>query len=263
MSGDPKTALARLGAPVRVGRRWRLRPSGRVTLAILTRDALGVIRTPARSLLALAAAAAAAAVWGLALGVGDPAAAGSGPDLGRVGALGAGATLLAYVALQPWCRGLATAAEGAGSPALLPVAPQGALLRHLLLPALLAVLAVGAGAGVLLGSGVPVDGPPAFVLGSGAVPLAAALALRMLSALKGTIPLRLLAPVPTPVGDASGINVLLWTLDGTIAAILLGALLAVVWAVGITGGGVPVAALVTTVLTLGAVLVWARVRLAS
>ncbi|QIM18283.1 hypothetical protein G7066_05770 [Leucobacter coleopterorum] len=45
-TGDPKAALDRLGAPVRVGRRWPLRVSRGLTLAILRRDLLGLLRTP-------------------------------------------------------------------------------------------------------------------------------------------------------------------------------------------------------------------------
>ncbi|UOQ61150.1 hypothetical protein MUN76_04040 [Leucobacter rhizosphaerae] len=262
MSGDPKAALARLGAPVRVGRRLRVRPTAHLTLTLLSRDLLGVIRTPARSLLALIGVTAAAAIWGIAVGGGAGAAAGTDPDLLVVGTLGAVAVLLAYAALQPWCRGLATAADGAGSPGLLPATPQGLLLRHLQLPLLLGLLAAALGGGALVVSGWGAAPTAVAPVSAGAL-VGTALALRVLSSLKGTIPMRLLAPVPTPVGDASGINVLLWTLDGSIAAALLGALLAVVWALGIAAGGVPVAALITSAAVLAGVLLWARVRLAS
>ena len=268
VSGDPKAALARLGAPVWLGRRWRLRPSRRLTLAIIARDLLGLRRTPARSLVAFAGVAAAAAIWSLGLGAGDTGPA--DPDFMRAAALGAPAMLLAYVALQPWCRGLATAADGAGSVSLLPAAPEALISRHLIVPLIVGVLAsvFGAVAALWLTSasgvraGAPMFGAGSIIAASGVL-VAVALSLRVLASLKGTIPMRILAPVPTPVGDASGINVLLWTLDGPIAALLLGAVLSPIWIAGIAAGGVPTVALVVSAVSIAVVLIWARVRLVS
>lgn len=268
VSGDPKAALARLGAPVWLGRRWRLRPSPHLTLAIIARDLLGLRRTPARSLLAFAGVAAASAMWCLGLGAGD--ASSADPDFMRAAALGAPAMLLAYVALQSWCRGLATAADGAGSVSLLPAAPEALISRHLIVSLIFGVLASVFGAvaalwwfsAVGVRAGAPMFGAGPIIAASGVL-VAVALSLRVLASLKGTIPMRILAPVPTPVGDASGINVLLWTLDGPIAALLLGAVLSPVWIAGIAAGGVPILALVVSAVSIAAVLIWARVRLVS
>lgn len=203
LSGDPAIAAARLGAPVRVGRGWRLRVPGRPAAAILRRDLLGLLRAPLRSALALLAAAGAGAILP---GVG----AASGAVLGAL----AGAVL--YAALGALSRGLRAAGEGVGGPALLPVSPGRLLALHALLPAVLACGTVLAGA--LLGGG------GASPLLCGAVLATLVVQLRVLAVLKGTLPQRLLAPIPTAAGDLSALNVLAWTLDGPILAALVGAL---------------------------------------
>lgn len=260
-TGDPKAALDRLGAPVRVGRRWRFRPSRALALAILGRDLLGMLRTPARSLLGLIGLGLGLGVWWCALGV-DVLGAGVGSVAPvQSGVFGAAAMLLVTFALRPWCRGLATAAEGAGSSPLLPVSSQGLLARHLLAPLGLATAVVGAGivALIVLGSasGTELWG----VACSSLVLVCCGLALRLLAALKGSIPLRLLAPIPTPMGDASGINVALWMIDGPVLSLLSGALLGVLWAVGLVSGGVLVWAWIVSAAVLGSMLLWARGRL--
>lgn len=53
---------------------------------------------------------------------------------------------------------------------------------------------------------------------------AVAVALRLLGALKGPLPQRLLAPIPSPVGDLAGMNILLWALDAPIWSAVIGGL---------------------------------------
>ncbi|QIM16338.1 hypothetical protein G7067_07730 [Leucobacter insecticola] len=80
---------------------------------------------------------------------------GAEDDLARAGMLGATALLVATVSLQSWTRGLAVAAEGVGSPVLLPSSPGGLLARHLIVPFGLAAVSVLAWlgiSGVLLGA---------------------------------------------------------------------------------------------------------------
>ncbi|WP_024357539.1 hypothetical protein [Leucobacter chironomi] len=282
VGGDPSAGLARLGSPVRWGRRLRFAPRAGLTASIVARDLLGIVRAPGRSLLGLGGVLAAGSMWGAALGSGgavDGLAAGSPGGasllpLGSAALWGAAAVLLAYLSSSAWCRGLAAAAQGSGSPSLLPASPLALVARHLLAPVGFAVLAMVAGvvggeaAGSLLGVDISA-GAAVGSDGSGLVRavLSAALvgctavAMRAAAALKGAIPMRLLAPVPTPVGDASGINVLLWMLDGPIASGFVGAGLALLWASAQAGWIAPFAAVLASGAVLGVVLLWARVRL--
>ncbi|MBL3700896.1 hypothetical protein [Leucobacter luti] len=250
VTGDPNAALARLGTPVRSGRRLRLRPAETVFGTLVRRDLLGLARAPGRSLAALVGVAAAGACWAAALA----------PGQGFVGAalLGAAATALASLSLQPWCRGIVTAASGAGSPPLLPLGPGGLILRHSAVPALAAGLAVCLG--VLLAGAGAGAGMPLLALATGPVLAASVVLLRIAAALKGSIPLRLLAPVPTPAGDLASVNVFLWTIDGPVVSVLVGAVLGASWGWGAAAGGalIPV---VVTVVTLIALAGWARSRL--
>lgn len=120
------------------------------------------------------------------------------------------------------------------------------------------LLGVGIGAGAAVGSD---GGGLVRAVLSAALVGCTAVALRAAAALKGAIPMRLLAPVPTPVGDASGINVLLWMLDGPIASGFVGAGLALLWASVQAGWIAPFAAVLASGAVLGVVLLWARVRL--
>jgi len=217
LTGDLRSAAGRLGAPVRRGRGWRWIAPKRIAPLLVSRDLLGIARTPVRGLAALLGTAAAGTLLGTASAVQPPA-------LAAIS--GASALLLAYASIGPWCRGLRTAGETVGAPPLLPLSPAGLLLRHLIVPGALATLAIA-------GAAAAVSPPAAAPLGAllGASLAALALALRLLGALKGPLPQRLLAPVTTPVGDMAGINVLLWNLDGPVWAVLIGGVLAAVVAV--------------------------------
>lgn len=268
-TGDPKAALDRMGAPVRVGRRWRLRGARTLTATIVRRDLLGMLRTPARSLLGLLGSSAGLWLWWNAFGVDAFGALMPGavtlapdPDLLWAAVLGGLAVLMASLSLQPWCRGLAAAAAGAGSPPLLPLSPQGLLARHMLAPLALAVLLNAIG----IVSLATLSGLAAFELwgiaGAGVVFFATAVALRLLAALKGSIPLQLLAPIPTPVGDLSGIRVALWMIDGPVVAALAGALLGALWAAGTSSGVALMWAGIVSLAVLAGLMLWIRGRLA-
>lgn len=224
-TGEFRSAAGRMGAPVKVGRRWcwvqrrwlssirGARRSG--LLLIASRDLLGLARTPARSLAALLGVTAAGMLVASTFTVG-----GSGVPAAL-------APLLAYASVGPWCRGLRVAGESVGAPPLLPFSSLGLLLRHLVVPAMLSVLVCGGAAAVAscVVFGVPVGWVAAAAILGVTVSLFA-MALRLLGALKGPLPQRLLAPIPTPVGDLSSVNVLLWNLDSPLLAAALGVLLA-------------------------------------
>lgn len=267
-TGDPKVALDRMGAPVWVGRRWRLRGARSPTSMIVRRDFLGMLRTPARSLLGLLGVIAALGLWCGVFGIdplGSPVVGevtrAQDPDLLRAAVLGGLAVLTASLSLQPWCRGLVAAAEGVGSPPLLPLSPQGLLARHLLAPFMLATLVSTLGVALLA---ISVDVTALELWGvavTSVVLFASALTLRLLAALKGSIPLQLLAPIPTPVGDASGITVALWMLDGPLVAALLGALLGALWAAGMASGVALLWAGIVSIAMVAGLLLRVRARL--
>lgn len=214
ISGELRAASQRVGAPVRVGRHWRWRLPQGLTGLIVVRDLLGLVRTPARSLAAFCGAAVSGAIIGAAVRPGAP---------GWAAAIaGVAALLSAYGAIGPWCRGLRAAGESAGSAPLLPLSSGGALARHLIVPGAFAVGMLTAGA-ALAATVSGADPLPAAAAGLTAA--AIAVLLRLSGALKGPLPLGLLAPVPTPAGDLSAVSVLLWTLDGVMAAALVGAVL--------------------------------------
>jgi hypothetical protein len=75
--------------------------------------------------------------------------------------------------------------------------------------------------------------------------------MQLFSATKGSLPLELLAPVPTPIGDFSMINILLWLSDALLLVCCLGAPLTYYTAVfGVTLGGL------VSLITLGLVMLY-------
>lgn len=260
LSGDPSAAVARFGVPVRWGRRLRLTPRARAARAphplalVVRRDLLGLLRAPGRSLAALCGVAAAGALWAAAVCVPR--------GIGGAALLGALALVCALWSLGPWCRGIAAAAGGAGAPPLLPFSPAGLILRHAVVAlglALLVTLIAGV-AFVLVGTASAAPDVLA-VLGTAPVFALATVLLRVAGALKGTIPLRLLAPVPTAAGDLAAVNVFLWSIDGPVVAALVGAALGAMWAAA-SGAGLLLALLGSLVLLAG-LGAWARSRLTS
>lgn len=241
LTADARAALARLGAPVRWGRRLRWRPSagGRagVLRLVVVRDALGLARTPLRTLLAVGALAMSGALAAL-IGAAHVEPTG-------IAVLGACSALLAYAAAGTTARGLRAAAFGAGSPSLLPCSHGRLLVAHLVVPLVVSTL------GALLG-GVAVHDLGGGVLGvclaSGAA-LAAAVAAH-----QGPLPEALLAPVQTPAGDAAGLVVVIWMLGPLLTVAAGGALLAVVSALATAsthGAGFAVTSMTTALMLIG------------
>lgn len=267
-TGEFRSAAGRIGAPVNFGRNWAWFPdrsdallrrnrSGSVpgvhpgiSWLFISRDLLGIARTPARSIAALLGMSIAGIVAGIIpVGIADGAGVlvSAETSVGVAALGGMFALLVAYAAIGPWCRGLRTAGESIGALPLLPLSSSGLLLRHLAVPAMLSA-AVCAGIAMIAASivrpivsaaspvitsvsshQIPPETAAAQVLTAAIFGLFVgmiALALRLLGALKGPLPQSLLAPVPTPVGDLAGINVMLWNLDGLIVAALIGAMLA-------------------------------------
>lgn len=247
MTGDFRSAAGRIGAPVSLGRRWRWAAAwGKNTPGwwlIASRDLLGIVRTPMRSLAALAGV--------LLGGVLLPAA----PTVPAFSGLSALALPVVYAAIGPWCRGLRVAGESVGAIPLLPFASTGHLLRHLIVPTALACIASGVAAGIAAGLLECAIAPVFAALVAGVTVALFAITLRLLGSLKGPLPQRLLAPVPTPAGDLSSINVLLWILDGPALAAGIGVALVLL------ATGAPTALPVVAAVLLALLLGWCALRL--
>lgn len=250
VSGDLRMAAELLGAPVRMGRGLRWRPAAKAGLAFAVRDFIGLVRTPARSLAAFVGVAAMGAV----LGATDPQA--IGPLWAAV--IGAVCVTFVYAAIGPWCRGFRAASQTLGGMALLPQSPAVLIARHAVVPGVLVVAVTSSAAGtvavIIAGALGPVLIP---ALAYGAVVGILALLFRVLGALKGPLPQQLLAPVPTPAGDMAGLNVLLWTIDGVVWAIIAGAILGALVAVATP------AAIIASVVFMVALSAWSVTRLRS
>ncbi|MGW9021664.1 hypothetical protein ACWGOE_09300 [Leucobacter chromiiresistens] len=194
----------------------RSRGGGAPALALvrvfLVRDAVGAVRAPARLLGGAIGVAVAGALVTFASVAPAP-----GAALGVLGACGA---VLAFAALGPFTDGLRHAAAVAADLPLYGVGDAHLMLLHATFP--LSAMLVLAGAAALTTSIVLGVGPMAPVLCAAGVGVAALIA-RASAALKGPMPLRLLAPIPTPEGDLSGAVRLLWAVDGALLVGLAGA----------------------------------------
>lgn len=190
----------------------RPRPAGAVggttllPVLFLRRDLIGALRTPVRSLVAGAALCLAILMGALSTTL---------PDQMTWFVVGA-SSLMGYMALGVWSDGFRHAVEASAAPTLYGLSDSQLVGLHALLP-LAVILTLGTTAGLLA------------VL-SGGQPLMAALALggalfcvavRMFDAAKGPMPLILLTPAPTPMGDASAISIALWQADALLLAALV------------------------------------------
>lgn len=199
-TGDISGALDRLRAKPTVGRRVRIPFTRPLILAVLQRDAIGVVRTPLRPAVALIALATAGVGWAWFAQLED------GPRW----VLAVGAGLLTFAALGAFVDGFREAADTAGRPALYGRTAGRLLLLHLPLPLLAGVIVPSAAASIA-GSG---GGTAAMVATIGVV----LVAVRAYDATKGAMPIELMMPVPTPAGDASAIGMWAWQADALLWA---------------------------------------------
>lgn len=199
-TGDAAATLAAFGTPGTRGRGIHLALPRVLPLAYLARDGLVALRRPAR----IAVGAVALTVAGGLLGIAARSADATAPAL-------AGA-LLAFLALGPFCDGLRHAADAAGRPPLLGVSARADAAMHALLPLVAAIVLGGLGA-LLLGAGSATWWVVAAI--------ACLVLVRAMDAAKGPLPIELMMPVPTPMGDASVMVIALWQSDAILVALLL------------------------------------------
>lgn len=240
-SGDVRTAVDRMKTPPRRGRTRRAMRAGGPVSGILRRDLRGLGRAPGRTAAGLVITAAAAAAIGLVSGRGE------GVQLPL-----AVAALALYFSVGMLADGLRafTASIGGASPYGIP--PQRQARAHLLVPASFGVLAAVVGAAVATAWG----GSIAAAAWSALVVLFAVV-MQLFAGAKGQLPVALLMPVPTPVGDLSVLGVLLWLADAIVITGLV--------AGGLTGGlavsGPGFWDVALLLLATGAIWLWASGRL--
>ena len=228
--GDLQSALGSLRALPRRGRRWRALVRGPDAVRFAVADLVGAWRTTGRSVTgALALTGAGAA---LAVAAHQPFAP----------VLGGGAAVLAFLALGVFCDGLRHAAALGARPGLFGYGPWRLFALHAVAPAVATLVS-----GVLAGTIVTATGRSPDLLALGLV-LVAVLTVRAWGAAKGQLPVALLSPIPTPMGDLSGLNVAAWLADAPLVAALAGG--GTVWflAAGRTGDAVVVVGILVAVL---------------
>lgn len=206
-AGDFATAFAGFRAKPSLGRRWTAVPRSPLFVRFFLRDLIGAMRTPARCLAGVGVLI--FAYWVIALAFV------SGPWPGWLPA-GIGAAL-GYLALGVLCDGFRHAAEAAGSPPLYGYTTAKLYLLHSLFPLALSLVGAVIGIGLATHGGVPVGSAGAVV----AVAVLLVL-VRAYDSAKGPLPMSLLTPAPSPVGDTSGLAVLSWQADALLIATIAG-----------------------------------------
>ncbi len=208
-SGDVLAALGSLRALPRRGRRWRALVAGPALVRFAVADLVGTWRTTGRFVTGALALTGATAL--LAVPVGHP--------LGPL--LAAGGGVLAFLALGVFCDGLRHAAALAARPGLFGFGPWRLFALHAVAPLLVTALAGGAGGALLAATGRT---PHVLVL---VLVLATVFVVRVWGTAKGQLPVSLLTPIPTPLGDLSALNVTAWLADAPLVAAFAGG--GVVW----------------------------------
>lgn len=226
-TGDASAAIGGFRPPPTRARHLRITFHGPMILAVFTRDALAIIRFPMR--LTVGTVSIMAAGWL----IGSAAAA---PEDIRW-AIALPGALLAYLAAGVWCDGLRNSSSNATASSLYGWAVGPRTLAHAVAP-LIAVIVFG-GAGVLLAGNAQASAMWWVLLAVFTV------IVRVYDSAKGPLPVLLLMPIVTPVGDLSVLNVLLWQSDAILLALAIGGGLSLAYFTGASGA---VAAFISLVL---------------
>lgn len=246
-TGDVRGSLERIRmsahhTPRRVGLRI-----GPLAWLIVKRDATGSMRHPVRLGVGICSALLAGVLVAHVL---STSAQPGGPGIGAF--IGAVSGMLGYLSAGAFSDGVRAHADNIGAPALFGIAEQPLAMLHLILPLIASCVLMTVGA---IGASTFVH--PASPIGvvTAAVFAVIMVALRGVSAVKGPLPITLLLPVPTPVGDVSILFALAWSFDGLLIALAVGTCLTL----GVSAS-FPALVLSAAVL-LGALAMWGRIRL--
>lgn len=207
-SGDVRSAMNKLKAFPRNGRRWRFSFSRSPLLAIVLRDLIGLARFPVRvvfwSMMSVASGALLAYTFlptsaGLLLAVIAP--------------------VVMYFAIGSWAEGLRFHASTIGTSSSSGISPGRQSLMHLIVPTVTAGLLIVSGA-LLISSTIPMLDVGVIVLWT-VVMVAFLVAMQSFSAFKGMLPIELFTPIPTPFGDLSLLNVTFWLADAVMVVLVV------------------------------------------
>ena len=187
------------------------------------RDLVGSLRTPVRFVLACAGC----------LGFGLLIAVAVGASGVAVWIAACAAAIVGFLALGVWSDGFRHAAEAASAPALYGVSTLRLVGLHAVLPVVGGVL-FSAG-GVVIGL-VLWGGGAWLALGAAVLSVLLLVLVRAYDSVKGPLPQELMAPIPTPAGDASALVVAVWQADAVIiACVAVGVVTANVASGGVVG----------------------------
>lgn len=243
LTGDVSMAFGEFRAVPRSGRSLPAVGTGPLALVFLRRDLFGSLRTPTRFVSACLGASGCGFLVSVALG--------SSADVAWIAA-GTGA-VVGFLALGVWSDGFRHSAESASAPTLYGVSPAGMFALHATFPLLAGAVCASLGAIVAVALGAPVLGLAAAIVCSTVL-----VAVRLYDAAKGQLPLSVLAPVPSPMGDLSSIVVMVWQADALLLAVA--AIVAAITAVAELGAG---GLLLITIPIAWAILMGARGRMAA
>ena len=200
-TGDVAGASGALRSPPTRGRHSRISFTGPLPIAILQRDIRTAQRFPVRT--ALGSLALVVAGWLTA----QTSSATDGVDW----VVALAWVLVAYLAAGVWCDGLRNANENVGPSSLYGRSTPTMIGSHAMLPGLTCLLLGSIGTVVAVAIGAPIGVLPWWVLTSVFIVL-----VRVLDCAKGPMPIGLLLPIVTPMGDVSILNVIAWQSDALI-----------------------------------------------
>lgn len=240
-SGDVRGSSDRVRMPPRHRPRAAKLQTGPLWIGVVRRDLIGILRHPVR--------AGAGILSGVMAGILMVVALSMEPSAGAIVAATAGG--LMYSAAGSWTDGLRYHADNVGAQPLYGVGTEKLAALHAIVPTWVSCVVILLGA-TMASNGGTID---AFVCAAAIALALLVVTLRALSAGKGPLPIGLLLPVPTPAGDVSILNALIWVFDGFLLSLVVTATL--------TGIALTSPVSLTLFCTLVALLligVWARAR---
>jgi hypothetical protein len=207
-TGDAAGAAGHLRPPPSRGRRIHLPMPRSLALAAVLRSIVGLLRYPVRAVVGSAVLLACGFAVAASMNLPD--------GVGWVLAVPLG--LVVFLAIGVWCDGVRQGVASAGTPTLYGRTPTELALVASIAPFVAALVLGGIGAAMAIVSfGAPIAG-----LAWWCALVVFSVVLRVFDAAKGPLPIGLLMPVSTPVGDVSHLNVLLWQSDAVLLALVVG-----------------------------------------